>query len=64
MDIQTNAMTVYICDDNWEQMNTLRQTLEGISDRIVIEAFVSSSDLLLRIEELQIRGENMLSPNL
>lgn len=59
MDIQTNAMTVYICDDNWEQMNTLRQTLEGISDRIVIEAFVSSSDLLLRLEELQIQGESM-----
>lgn len=53
MNIQTNAITVYVCDDNWEQMNTLRQTLEGLSNRIAIEAFISSSDLLLRLEELQ-----------
>lgn len=59
MDTQTNAITVYICDDNWEQMNTLRQTLERVSDRITIEAFVSSSDLLIRLEELQSQGEPM-----
>lgn len=59
MEIQTNAITVYICDDNWEQVNTLRQTLERISDRIVIEAFISASDLLLRLEELQNQRERM-----
>lgn len=59
MDIQINAMTVYICDDNWEQMNTLRQSLEGISEGIAVEAFDSPTALLTRLEELQNQGKNM-----
>lgn len=59
MDIQINAMTVYICDDNWEQMNILRQSLEGISEGIAVEAFDSPNALLIRLEELQNQGKNM-----
>lgn len=53
MDIQTNEMTVYICDDNREQLLTLRQMLEGISRQITVEEFVSPKDLMGRLEELQ-----------
>lgn len=59
MDIQTIAMTVYICDDNPEQVNMLRQTLEEMSPQIVIQTFLSSTDLLLRLEELQNQGAAM-----
>ena len=59
MDILTDAMTVYICDDNREHMNTLHQKLESFSRRIAIEEFVSSSDLLMNLEELQNQGKDM-----
>lgn len=59
MDILTDEMTVYICDDNQEHMNTLHQKLERISRRIAIEEFISSSDLLIHLEELQNQGKDM-----
>lgn len=53
MDIAAKGMSVYLCDDNREHMNTLRKKLERISDRLVIEEFLSSAGLLIRLEELQ-----------
>lgn len=61
MDIRTNPISVYICDDNQEQIDELCNTLELISKDIAMETrvFALPQDLITELEIMQVKKEKM-----
>lgn len=61
MDTNENSIMVYICDDNQEEMEELRNTLSALSEDISneIKLFQSSEEMMTQLELIQEKKEKV-----